>query len=210
MSTRAPRSRSSPAYVHPTAIVDARARVGEATRVWAHAQVRENARIGRECNVGTGVYVGAGVVVGDRCKIENNASLFEGLTLEDGVFVGPHAVFTNDRRPRAVNPDGSLQTAADWAIGASTVGHGASIGAGAIVLPGLTIGRYAMVGAGAVVTKDVPAHALVVGNPARVSAWVCCCGRTRAATMVPDADGAMRCDACRSQAGAADPARRDR
>ncbi len=208
MSTNAPRDRSSPAYVHPTAIVDARARIGEGTRVWAHAQIREHARVGRECNVGTGAYVGAGVVVGDRCKIENNASLFEGLTLEDGVFVGPHAVFTNDRRPRSVNPDGSLQTAADWVIGATTVRRGASIGSGAIVLPGLTIGPYALVGAGAVVTKDVPAHAVVVGNPARAAGWVCCCGRTRAAAMVPDPDGAMRCDACRELAPGAEPSAR--
>ena len=186
------------AYVHPAAIVDDRARIGTGTRVWAQAQIRENARVGRDCNVGTGVYVGAGVIIGDRCKIENNASLFEGLTLEDGVFVGPHVVFTNDARPRATNPDGSLQTAADWVIGATTVRAGASVGAGAIVLPGLTIGHHALVGAGAVVTRDVPAHAVVLGNPARGAGWICGCGRLRDATFAPDADGVMRCDACRT------------
>ena len=190
------------AYVHPAAIVDDRARIGDGTRVWAQAQVRENARIGRKCNVGTGVYIGVGVIIGDRCKIENNASLFEGLTLEDGVFVGPHVVFTNDPRPRATNPDGTLQTATDWVIGATTVRHGASVGAGAIVLPGLTIGHHALIGAGAVVTRDVPAHAVVLGNPARGAGWICSCGRLRGATFAPDADGVMRCDACRTGSSA--------
>ena len=100
-------------------------------------------------------------------------------------------------RPRAINPDGTLQTATDWVIGRTTVRHGASVGAGAIVLPGLTIGRYALVGAGAVVTRDVPAHAVVVGNPARGTGWVCACGRTRTSTFTADADGVMRCAACR-------------
>jgi acetyltransferase-like isoleucine patch superfamily enzyme len=191
----ATRSETRPATIADTAVVVRGAQVGVGTRIWHHAQIREGARVGRECNVGKGVYVGAGVVIGDRCKIENNASLFEGLTLEDGVFVGPHVCFTNDRRPRATNPDGTLQTAADWELGRTTVRRGASIGAGAIVLPGLEIGRYAMVGAGAVVTRDVPAHEVVVGNPARHIGWICLCGRERSETP-PAAGKDLRCARC--------------
>ena len=188
-------SEPRPATIADTAVVAPDAQLGVGTRVWHHAQVREGARIGRECNVGKGVYVGAGVVIGDRCKIENNASLFEGLTLEEGVFVGPHVVFTNDRRPRATNPDGTLQTADDWELGRTTVRRGASIGAGAIVLPGLEIGRYAMVGAGSVVTRDLPPHELVVGNPVRHIGWICACGRERSET--PPASGTeLRCARC--------------
>ena len=178
-----------------TAIVDESAAIGAGTRVWHFAQVRERAWIGDECNVGKGVYIGAGVVVGRRCKIENDASLFEGLTVEDGVFIGPHVVFTNDRRPRATNPDGTLQTADDWEMGRTTVRRGASIGAGAIVIPGVEIGRHAMIGAGAVVTRDVPAHALVVGAPARLIGWVCACGRERMADG-PRGDEELRCARC--------------
>ena len=169
--------------------------------MWHFAQVRERARVGAECNVGKGVYIGADVVIGDRCKIENNASLFEGLVVEDAVFIGPHVVFTNDRLPRATNPDGSLQTAADWAMGHSSVRRGASIGAGAVVLPDIEIGRYAMVGAGAVVTHDVAAHALVVGNPAHEVGWVCVCGRERFA-QPPRAGEDLRCPRCKSLVGA--------
>jgi len=180
-----------------TAVVAEDAIVGPATRVWHFAQIREGARIGAQCNVGKGVYVGAGVTVGDRCKIENNASLFEGLTVEDRVFIGPHVVFTNDRSPRATNPDGSLQTTADWTVGKTTVRRGASIGAAAVIIPGLEIGRYAMVGAGAVVTHDVPAHAVVVGNPARRIGWTCVCGRERLANG-PRGEEELRCDRCRT------------
>ncbi len=178
-----------------TAVVAESAAIGPGTRIWHFAQVREGALIGDDCNVGKGVYIGADVVVGRRCKIENNASLFEGLTVEDGVFIGPHVVFTNDRRPRATNPDGTLQTADDWELARTTVRRGASIGAGAIVIPGLEIGRYAMVGAGAVVTRDVPAHALVVGNPARQIGWICVCGRERMPEG-PRADEELRCARC--------------
>ncbi|MBI5284217.1 MAG: N-acetyltransferase [Chloroflexi bacterium] len=166
-----------PATIHPTAEVSASAQIGEGTRVWHEAQVREGARIGRECILGKGVYVDRDVVVGDRCKIQNRASLFHGVTLEDGVFVGPHVVFANDRSPRAVNPDGSLKSDADWDEEPVLVRQGASLGAGAVVLPGVTIGAWAMIGAGAVVAKDVPAHAIVKGNPARIAGWACTCGR---------------------------------
>lgn len=141
-------------------------------------QVREGARIGADCIIGKGTYVDRDVVVGDRCKIQNRASLFRGLTLEDGVFVGPHVIFTNDVYPRAVNPDGSLKSDDDWDCRETLVRAGASVGAGAVILPGVTIGAWAMIAAGAVVTSGVPAHALVRGNPARFAGWVCVCGRT--------------------------------
>ena len=178
-----------------TAVVSDDAVIGPATRIWHFAQVREKARIGAECNVGKGAYVGAGVVVGNRCKIENNASLFEGLTVEDAVFIGPHVVFTNDKLPRSTNPDGTLQTAADWVMGRTIVRRGASIGAGAVIVPDVEIGRYAMIGAGAVVTHDVPAHALVVGNPAKQVGWICVCGRERMAGG-PRGEEELRCARC--------------
>ncbi len=190
-----------------TAIVASDAIVGPATKVWHFAQIRERARIGAECNVGKGVYIGAGVIVGNRCKIENNASLFEGLSVEDAVFIGPHVVFTNDRMPRAANPDGTLQTADDWTMGHTNVRRGASIGASAVIVPGVEIGRYSMIGAGAVVTHDVAAHALVVGNPARRIAWVCVCGAERTQTM-PREGEEFRCVRCASRPAGADAARR--
>ena len=143
-------------YIHATAEVSPDATIGEGTKVWHHAQVREGASVGRECVLGKGVYVDKDVVVGDRCKVQNRASLFHGVTLEDGVFVGPHAVFANDTFPRAINPDGSPKSDDDWTVEPTLVRHGASVGAGAVVLPGVTIGVWALVAAGAVVTADVP------------------------------------------------------
>jgi UDP-2-acetamido-3-amino-2,3-dideoxy-glucuronate N-acetyltransferase len=139
--------------------------------------VREGVVVGRECIVGKDVYIDAGVRVGDRVKIQNGALVYHGATLEDGVFIGPRAVLANDRYPRAITPDGRLKGDADWAVGAVLVRYGASIGAGAVVLPGVTIGRWAMVAAGAVVTGDVPDHGLVAGVPGRVVGAVCPCGR---------------------------------
>jgi UDP-2-acetamido-3-amino-2,3-dideoxy-glucuronate N-acetyltransferase len=166
-----------PTRIHPTADVSPHATIGDGTQIWHEAQVREGARIGRECILGKGVYIDTNVTVGDRCKIQNRASVFHGVTLEDGVFIGPHAVFSNDRFPRATNPDGSLKSDDDWTVLPTLVRRGASIGAGAVVLPGVTIGASAMVAAGAVVTTDVPAHAIVKGNPARIAGWACECGR---------------------------------
>ncbi|MCD6291578.1 MAG: N-acetyltransferase [Anaerolineae bacterium] len=163
-------------YIHSTAEVSPDARIGPGTRIWHHAQVREGAVIGRECILGKNVYVDWGVVIGDRVKIQNNASIYHGVTLEDGVFIGPYACLTNDRYPRAITPDGRLKTEDDWEVSPIRVCRGASIGAGAVLLPGITVGPFAMVGAGAVVTRDVPEQGLVLGNPARLAGYVCRCG----------------------------------
>ena len=165
------------AYVHPTAEVSSEASVGAGTRIWRQAHVREHAIIGEHCNIGKGVYVDVHVKIGSNVKIQNHVSVFEGVTLEDGVFVGPHACFTNDLFPRAITPDGKLKSAADWAITPTLVKYGASVGAGAVIRCGVTIGEFALVGAGAVVTRDVPSHALVLGNPARQRGYVCRCAR---------------------------------
>ncbi len=165
----------SDVYIHPTAEVSPQARIGAGTRIWRQAHVREYALIGEQCNIGKGVYVDAHVRIGSRVKIQNHVSIFEGVTLEDGVFVGPHVCFTNDLYPRAITPDGQLKSADDWLITSTLVKYGASLGAGAVIVCGLTIGEFALVGAGAVVTRTVPAYALVLGNPARQHGYVCRC-----------------------------------
>ncbi len=177
--------------IHPTANVADSAQIGADTRVWHEAQVREDAVIGAECVIGKGVYVDRGVVVGNRVKIQNRASLYRGVTIEDGVFIGPHVSFSNDHYPRAVDPDGEPLGDDDWQVEPTLVAYGASIGAGAVILPGVVIGRWAMVGAGAVVTRNVADQALVLGTPARQAGYVCSCGRPLAGT-----NGDWRCAAC--------------
>jgi acetyltransferase-like isoleucine patch superfamily enzyme len=139
------------------------------------------------------VYVDSGAVVGNQVKLQNRVSIYRGVTLEDGVFVGPHATFTNDLYPRAVTPDGVPVSEEDWLPVETLVKYGASIGAGAVILPGVTVGRWAMVGAGAVVTHDVPDHGLVRGCPARLSGYACRCGHT-----VRHLAGAWNCPHCGS------------
>jgi UDP-2-acetamido-3-amino-2,3-dideoxy-glucuronate N-acetyltransferase len=163
--------------VHPTADVSPDAEIGPGSSIWNQAQVRERARIGARCIIGKNVYVDVDVVIGDDVKVQNNVSLFHGVTVEDGVFVGPHVCFTNDRVPRAINPDGSLKTDADWDVSPTLVRRGAALGANATILPGVTIGRWAMVGSGSVVTRDVADWELVAGNPARRLGSACPCGQ---------------------------------
>lgn len=163
--------------IHDTAVVDSRARIGPGTRVWHWSQVREGVVIGAESIVGKGCYIDAGVRIGSRVKIQSNVSVFHGVTIEDGVFVGPHVCFTNDKAPRAINPDGSLKGADDWSVSETQIRYGASLGANATIVCGVTVGRFAMVGAGAVVTRDVPDYGMVLGNPAHLVGYICPCGR---------------------------------
>jgi UDP-2-acetamido-3-amino-2,3-dideoxy-glucuronate N-acetyltransferase len=165
------------AMIHPTAEVSTAASIGADCKIWRQAHVRERAHLGDGCIIGAAVYVGAEVHLGRNCKVQNQALLYEGVRLEDGVFVGPQVCFTNDYLPRAVNPDLSLKSADDWHVGSTLVREGASVGAASVVVTGITIGRWALIGAGSVVTRDVPDHALAYGTPARIRGWVCSCAR---------------------------------
>ena len=146
-------------FIHPDARCESDT-VGTGTRIWAFAHVLPGARIGADCNICDGVFVEGAAIIGDRVTIKNGVQVWDGIQLGDDVFVGPNATFTNDPFPRS----------RDWEheVPVTVVDDGASIGGNATILPGLRIGRKAMVGAGAVVTRDVPDHAIVVGNPARI------------------------------------------
>lgn len=146
-------------FFHNTAEINRDATIGEGSVIWNNAQIREGAVIGKDCIIGKGVYIDAGVIIGERCKIQNYACIYNGVTLEDDVFIGPCVSFTNDARPRAFNRY--------WKVVKTLVRRGASIGANSTVICGTTIGRYAMVGAGSVVTRDVRDHMLAYGCPAR-------------------------------------------
>ena len=177
-----------------SADVDERAEIGAGTSVWHLAQVREEAVLGTGCVIGRGAYIGTGVRLGDNVKVQNYALVYEPAVVGDGAFIGPAAVFTNDHRPRAVNPDGTLKRAEDWHPVGVTVGEGAAIGARAVCVAPVAIGRWAMVGAGAVVTADVPDHALVVGVPARRVGWIGRAGER----LEPEGEGRWRCPATKA------------
>lgn len=165
------------AFIHPSAEVSPQATLGEGTRVWHSVQIRERARLGTNCIVSKNVYIDFDVQIGNNVKIQNNCSLYHGLEVEDGVFIGPHVVFTNDKIPRAINPDGSLKGASDWEVGRTRICQGAAIGAGTVIVTGITVGRWALIGAGAVVTADVPAYGIVLGTPARLVGYISAGGK---------------------------------
>ncbi len=156
-------------FVHESAVVDEGAVIGKGTKIWHFSHILKGSDIGENCNIGQNVVIGPDVTIGAGCKIQNNVSVYMGVTLEDGVFCGPSMVFTNIYNPRA-------EIRKMDQVRATLVKHGATLGANATIVCGITIGRYAFIGAGTVVTKDVPDHALVVGNPARQIGWACTCG----------------------------------
>lgn len=159
-----------PADVHPSAIIDDGARLGDGVRIWHWVHVRAGAVIGDGTSIGQGCYVGD-VAIGRGCRIQNAVSIYDGVTIEDDVFLGPSCVFTNVAHPRA-----HVSRAAEYAR--TVVGRGATVGANATIVCGVAIGAYAMIGAGAVVTRDVPAHGVMIGAPARRIGWACRCGET--------------------------------
>lgn len=168
----ATRAAASAPLIHPSADVDPQATIAEGTVIWHLAQVRELAHIGAHSVLGRGAYVGPSVIIGKNSKLQNYALVYEPAVLEEGVFIGPAAVLTNDLHPRAINIDGSLKTDDDWTLVGVTVRRGAAIGARAVCVAPVTIGRWAMVAAGSVVTRDVPDFALVAGVPAKPVGWV--------------------------------------
>ena len=151
-------------YIHATANVSDKASIGAGTKVWINVQIRECVQIGKACTLSKDVYVDRAVKIGSRCKIQNGVSIYNGVEIGDDVFIGPNACFTNDRVPRAFN--------VDWKITPTRIENGASIGANATIVCGITVGEYAMVAAGSVVTKDVAPYTLVMGNPARAVARI--------------------------------------
>ncbi len=173
-----------PFYTHESAVIDPGATVGDGTRIWHFSHVMEGARIGQRCNIGQNVMIGANVTVGDDCKVQNNVSIYEGVALEDKVFCGPSAVFTN-----VINPRAHISRKSEFK--GTVVKTGCTIGANATIVCGHTLGRYSFIGAGAVVTKHVRDFALVLGNPARQAGWMCTCGERL--------HGDLSCDRCGAQ-----------
>lgn len=169
--------------VHPSAMVDEPCVIGEGTRIWHFSHVMKNARLGRNCILGQNVFVAEGVIMGDNCKIQNNVSLYTGVELEDDVFLGPSCVLTNVTNPRC-------QVVRHDLYEKTLLRRGASVGANATLVCGITVGRYAFIGAGAVVVADVPDYALMLGVPARQNGWM-----SRHGLPLPpaDADGMMTC-----------------
>ena len=177
-------------FKHASAYVDDGSIVGDGTKIWHFSHVMTGARVGRRCNIGQNVVISPQVVIGDNVKIQNNVSVYTGVTLEDDVFCGPSMVFTN-----VINPRSQVPRRDEYQP--TLVRRGASLGANCTVVCGITIGAYAFVGAGAVVTRDVPDYGLVVGNPARLSGWVCDCGVKLASGATPPAQAT--CSSCGKQ-----------
>ncbi len=151
-------------FIHPTANVSIQSIIGDGTKIWINSQVREKSKIGKNCIISKDTYIDTQVKIGNNCKVQNSVSIYQGVTIEDDVFIGPNACFTNDKVPRAFDPE--------WKITPTLVKKGASIGASATIICGITIGEYAMIAAGSVVTKDVKPYSLVMGNPAKHYSYI--------------------------------------
>lgn len=156
-------------FIHESSYVDQPCEIGEGTKIWHFSHIMKDSRIGQKCNIGQNVVISPGCVVGDNVKIQNNVSVYTGVILEDDVFCGPSMVFTN-----VINPRSHIERKSEYKT--TLVKRGATIGANATVVCGVTLGRYSFVGAGSVVTRDVPDYAMVYGNPARIRGWACACG----------------------------------
>ncbi|MEA2037361.1 MAG: acyltransferase [Nanoarchaeota archaeon] len=174
---------------HPTSEVHPSAKIGEGTKIWNQAQIREGAIVGRKCNIGKNVYIDLDVTIGNNVKIENNVSVWNGVTVEDDVFIGPNAVFINDIYPRSFIWN-------EERVAKTLVKKGASIGGNSTILANLSIGKYALVGAGSVVTKDVPDHALVFGNPAKIKGFVFVFGKKLDNKIKEDENIIFKCGDC--------------
>lgn len=176
-------------FIHESSYVDSPCSIGTGTKIWHFCHIMKDCSIGAKCNIGQNVFVASGVKIGANVKIQNNVSLYTGVILEDDVFCGPSMVFTNVINPRSavIRKDEYKET---------LVKRGASIGANATIVCGHTIGKYAFIGAGAVITKDVPDYALMVGNPARLSGWMCECGIKLSLAVNGQSEAEVTCNAC--------------
>jgi acetyltransferase-like isoleucine patch superfamily enzyme len=179
------------ALIHPSATIEDDVEIGSGTRIWHNAHIRRGARIGDDCTISKDVYVDTGVLIGSRVKIQNGVSVYRGVTLEDETFVGPHASFTNDESPRAF--------AEDWEVVPTLVRRGASIGANATIVCGVTLGPFSMVAAGSTVTNDVMPHGLVIGSPARLVAFLCRRGHRMQSNADLDYRTVYACSSCRER-----------
>lgn len=177
-------------FVHTTAEISKNASIGKNTKIWHQSQIREGTKIGENCIIGKCVYIDSDVKIGNNVKIQNGVSVYRGVEIEEDVFLGPHMTFTNDLYPRSFNKN--------WKIIKTLVKRGASIGANATILCGVTIGEYAMIGLGAVVTKNVPAYGLAFGNPAKLKGFVCKCGRKAKMIDQENSKVVMECTECKN------------
>ena len=159
-------------FIADTAIVEDTVAIGNDVKIWHYTHIRSHVYLGNKVIIGSNVYIGSGVSIGDNSKIQNNALIYEPAKIGNGVFIGPGVIFTNDHNPRAINSDKTQKDSLDWNKSEVVVGEGASIGAGAICVGSIEIGKWALIGAGSVVTKDVPAFALIIGNPGRQTGWM--------------------------------------
>jgi len=178
-------------YVHPSAHVDPASKIGKGTKIWHFCHIRENAKIGKNCIIGKDVYIDFGVEIGNNVKIQNGVSVYHGVTVGDDVFLGPHMTFTNDLIPRSFN--------SDWEVFPTLVKKGASIGAHATIICGITLGKCCMIGAGSIVTKDIPAYGLAYGNPAKLKGFVCKCGRKAQFKREEEDFAIYYCDFCKKE-----------